>query len=336
MDDNLFSTDEEMDDDAFLKSLDALLEEPAEPEPPKEPEPEQAVPERKPKKGLPLPVLLGAVAGVLVCIGLIIGIPKALDHFGGPLAEDTTIGPIDLGGLTKAEAKKALKEQYLLLQEELCITLPRKNAQNADLSPYPLELTKETVGLKLDTGKAVKDAYALGKQPGSHSLELLPYLTLDTDAIHTAVTAYCKDLEGLYRDPSWTLTGQAPDVTAEGFGENSTCQTVELDPGMPGVTLDQDALYDLILDCYAQDTTSAEYTGSIQFTVPKTADLGAIYEETKLDPEEPSIDRDTLKLTKGVPGYGIDLEEAQADLKKAAYGKTLSIQIGRASCRERV
>lgn len=311
MDDNLFSTDEEMDDDAFLKSLDALLEEPPEPAAPEEPdpEPEQTVPEEKPQKKFPLPLLLGAVAGILVCIGLIFSIPKALDHFGGTLAEDVSIGPIALGGLTKAEAKKALKEQYLLLQEELCIALPKKNAQNADLSAYPLELTKETVGLKLDTGKAVKDAYALGKQASSHSLELLPYLTLDTDAIHAAVTAYCKDLENMYRDPSWKQVGGA----------------VEVELGMPGITVDEDELYDFVLSCYESNAPETQYTGSLAFTLPKAPDLEAIHQETTVSPKEPSIDRETLALTKGIPGSGFDLEQAKLDLKKASYGKVLSL-----------
>lgn len=307
MDDNLFSTDEELDDDAFLKSLESLLEEPPESEAQKAPEPKPEEPVKHPPKKAPLPKALGILAGILVCIGLIFGIPKALDHFGGTLAEDVSVGPIALGGLTKAEAKKALKEQYLLLQEDLTVTLPQKNAQNVDLSDYPLELTKAATGLKLDIDKAVKDAYALGKQEGDHPL--LPYLSLNTDAIHAAVAAYCSDLEGLYRDPSWNQ--------AEG--------AVEVDLGMPGVTVDEDELYDFVLSCYESNTPQAQYTGSLAFTLPKAPDLEIIYEETAVLPQEPSIDRETLALTKGVPGSGFDLDRAKQDLKKASYGKVLSL-----------
>lgn len=307
MDDNLFSTDEELDDDAFLKSLESLLEEPPESEAQKAPEPKPEEPVKHPPKKAPLPKALGILAGILICIGLIFGIPKALDHFGGTLAEDVSVGPIALGGLTKAEAKKALKEQYLLLQEDLTVTLPRKNAQNVDLSDYPLELTKAATGLKLDIGKAVKDAYALGKQEGDHPL--LPYLSLNTDAIHAAVAAYCSDLEGLYRDPSWNQ--------AEG--------AVEVDLGMPGVTVDEDELYDFVLSCYESNTPQAQYTGSLAFTLPKAPDLEIIYEETAVLPQEPSIDRETLALTKGVPGSGFDLDRAKQNLKKASYGKVLSL-----------
>lgn len=312
MDELDLSTEEEMDDDAFLKSLEDFLKDPTPAElpeeDPKEPEPEpDAPPEKKNAKKAPL--LLGILVGVLVCIGLIFGIPRALDHFGGTLAEDVAVGPIALGGLTKAEAKKMLKEQYLLLQEDLTVTFPQKNAQNVDLSDYPLELTKAATGLKLDIGKAVKDACALGKQEGDHTLPLLPYLTLDTDAIHAAVTAYCSDLEGLYRDPSWTQSAGA----------------VEIDLGMPGVTVDEDELYDFVLSCYEADTPQAQYTGSVSFTLPKAPDLEAIYQETTVSPKEPSIDRETLALTKGVPGSGFDLEQAKQNLKKAAYGKILSL-----------
>ena len=116
----------EEDDDAFLESINALLgDEPMEQEdaafsPPDPLKRQQApLPTRAKKRAFKLSKHAAAIAGVLtgiaaVCALAVPAILRAMDPYGGKIAPGVTVGTVDLSGLSRSEAKKALTDYYPL------------------------------------------------------------------------------------------------------------------------------------------------------------------------------------------------------------------------------
>mgnify|MGYP002524628605 FL=1 len=127
----------EEDDDAFLESINALLgDEPTEREmedPPAPPElpkqQENQLPRRAKKRPTKTSKKAAAIAGVLagvavVCALAVPAVLRAMDPYGGRIAPGVTVGTVDLSGLSKSEAKKALTDCYSGSEDPMVVSFP--------------------------------------------------------------------------------------------------------------------------------------------------------------------------------------------------------------------
>ena len=174
----------EEDDETFLASLNALLAE--DPQPTEEPQPEQAQPPQEPKpkdkpkkqkakhakKRFKKPskkLLTGLAIGLGAALVLALAVPavlRALDPYGGKIAPGVSVGTVELGGLSKGAAKKALADAYGTggADTPLVVSFPELQSildgtgENAATS---LTLSPKDTGVHLDAAKAAKAAYAL-------------------------------------------------------------------------------------------------------------------------------------------------------------------------------
>ena len=105
MDDNLIPTEEELDDDAFLASLDTLLAEPEESEEAEAPPKTKKAPKEPKKAKFPLTRLCAVLGAVALCAAAVFGISAAVDHLGGTIQDGVTVGPVSVGGMTKGQAR---------------------------------------------------------------------------------------------------------------------------------------------------------------------------------------------------------------------------------------
>lgn len=333
----------EEDDEAFLRSLNALLEEP---EPQETQAPQDAPMPKKPqvgKKKMPpktggfwKKLGIGTAIAAAVALACALGIPavtRIMDPYNGQIVSDVSVGGVEIGGLTKGEAKKALQaafgEQFSQKTMEIRFSEAGTVLEKLNIR-YPansLLISPEESHAKLDAAAAVKAAYALGRTDldGSRTMSLLPYLGLDEAAIRSVADSYAQQLSQLYQDSSYTVTGDAPDVTH--FDESIPCQTVTLFRGYPGIEIDADALYNEILEGYNTGSFAVSYQGTVSAKKPVSPDLDGLWEQTRLAPKDPSVDLTSYQVIPGVHGYEFDLAEAKQQFQNLAYGESTLISL---------
>lgn len=333
----------EEDDEAFLRSLNALLEEP---EPQETQAPQDAPMPKKPqvgKKKMPpktggfwKKLGIGTAIAAAVALACALGIPavtRIMDPYNGQIVSDVSVGGVEIGGLTKGEAKKALQaafgEQFSQKTMEIRFSEAGTVLEKLNIR-YPansLLISPEESHAKLDAAAAVKAAYALGRTDldGSRSMSLLPYLGLDEAAIRSVADSYAQQLAQLYQDSSYTVQGTAPDVT--NYDESTPCQTVTLFRGYPGIEIDADALYNEILEGYNTGSFAVSYQGTVSAKKPVSPDLEGLWEQTRLAPENPSVDLTNYQIIPGVHGYEFDLAEARQQFQNLAYGESTLISL---------
>lgn len=333
----------EEDDEAFLRSLNALLEEP---EPQETQAPQDAPMPKKPqvgKKKMPpktggfwKKLGIGVAIAAAVALACALGIPavtRIMDPYNGQIVSDVSVGGVEIGGLTKGEAKKALQaafgEQFSQKTMEINFSEAGTVLEKLNIR-YPansLLISPEESHAKLDAAAAVKAAYALGRTDldGSRTMSLLPYLGLDEAAIRSVADSYAQQLAQLYQDSSYTIQGTAPDVT--NYDESTPCQTVTLFRGYPGIEIDADALYNEILEGYNTGSFAVSYQGTVSAKKPVSPDLDGLWEQTRLAPENPSVDLTSYQVIPGVHGYEFDLAEARQQFQNLAYGESALISL---------
>ena len=333
----------EEDDEAFLRSLNALLEEP---EPQETQAPQDAPMPKKPqvgKKKMPpktggfwKKLGIGTAIAAAVALACALGIPavtRIMDPYNGQIVSDVSVGGVEIGGLTKGEAKKALQaafgEQFSQKTMEIRFSEAGTVLEKLNIR-YPansLLISPEESHAKLDAAAAVKAAYALGRTDldGSRTMSLLPYLGLDEAAIRSVADSYAQQLAQLYQDSSYTIQGTAPDVT--NYNESTPCQTVTLFRGYPGIEIDADALYNDILEGYNPGSFAVSYQGTVSAKKPVSPDLEGLWEQTRLAPEDPSVDLTSYQVIPGVHGYEFDLAEARQQFQNLAYGESTLISL---------
>lgn len=333
----------EEDDEAFLRSLNALLEEP---EPQETQAPQDAPMPKKPqvgKKKMPpktggfwKKLGIGTAIAAAVALACALGIPavtRIMDPYNGQIVSDVSVGGVEIGGLTKGEAKKALQaafgEQFSQKTMEINFSEAGTVLEKLNIR-YPansLLISPEESHAKLDAAAAVKAAYALGRTDldGSRTMSLLPYLGLDEAAIRSVADSYAQQLAQLYQDSNYTVQGTAPDVT--NYNESTPCQTVTLFRGYPGIEIDADALYNEILEGYNTGSFAVSYQGTVSAKKPVSPDLDGLWEQTRLAPEDPSVDLTSYQVIPGVHGYEFDLAEAKQQFQNLAYGESTLISL---------
>ncbi len=333
----------EEDDEAFLRSLNALLEEP---EPQETQAPQDAPMPKKPqvgKKKMPpktggfwKKLGIGTAIAAAVALACALGIPavtRIMDPYNGQIVSDVSVGGVEIGGLTKGEAKKALQaafgEQFSQKTMEINFSEAGTVLEKLNIR-YPansLLISPEESHAKLDAAAAVKAAYALGRTDldGSRTMSLLPYLGLDEAAIRSVADSYAQQLAQLYQDSSYTVQGTAPDVT--NYDESTPCQTVTLFRGYPGIEIDADALYNEILEGYNTGSFAVSYQGTVSAKKPVFPDLDGLWEQTRLAPKDPSVDLTSYQVIPGVHGYEFDLAEARQQFQNLAYGESTLISL---------
>lgn len=333
----------EEDDEAFLRSLNALLEEP---EPQETQAPQDAPMPKKPqvgKKKMPpktggfwKKLGIGTAIAAAVALACALGIPavtRIMDPYNGQIVSDVSVGGVEIGGLTKGEAKKALQaafgEQFSQKTMEIRFSEAGTVLEKLNIR-YPansLLISPEESHAKLDAAAAVKAAYALGRTDldGSRTMSLLPYLGLDEAAIRSVADSYAQQLAQLYQDSSYTVQGTAPDVT--NYNESTPCQTVTLFRGYPGIEIDADALYNEILEGYNTGSFAVSYQGTVSAKKPVSPDLDGLWKQTRLAPENPSVDLTSYQVIPGVHGYEFDLAEARQQFQNLAYGESALISL---------
>ena len=283
-------------------------------------------------KKLVLAFLCAAALLIIVAVSAVFffGGSKA-DSGSGTIFNNVYIADIHVGGLTKKEAVSLVKEATggTYSRQDMVI----------DLSGTELRLSPKDTDAALDITAAVDAAYAYGRsgteaeqeraqqmlrtQP--YTIAVLPYLALDTDFIHDAITAYAEDTGSTLTQASYGLEGDQPPLEADKFHQSNPTQTLVITMGTPGIGFDAEDVFNKVLDAYSlhQFTVTVENVESVKD--PDPVDLEAIYEEYYIEPKNATVDLQTFKTIPGSYGYGFDLDAAQAMVDRADFGEEVRI-----------
>lgn len=257
--------------------------------------------------------------------GIVFGCQALFDPNDSRIFQGVTIGGLDVGGMTRREAREALQTAALdtVLVEDLVVSLPK---DSVTLNPYAL-------GMELNIRDAVRTAFCYGRtDDGTASdIGLLPFLTVNEEAIRMALQAYADTYNTELTPYSYSMEGDMPDLATTSAASDISCQTLNITLGLPTSHLDVDA---------AQSAVMAELNHAIGFcqdgsygvtvevpdaAVPELPDLEAMYAEFLVAATDDSLDMQTYGFVNGSYGYHFDMEAAQAAVSAASYGERVSI-----------
>lgn len=318
MDKDIFSPEEELDDDAFLASLEDLLKEPEGTAKPQQEEPPKPQPEKKQNrnkkwlKALACGVLALAVAG-----GGIFAFLTLKDPYHRKIVDGVSFGTVDLSNMTKGQAKKALNAAYK--NPTMTVSFPDfglpLEESGSSVSLSCLSITPDGARAYVDTTGALQAAYAVGRTEeaqGDTAIPFADFLTLDTQALRQNVVNFEEQLQSYTVPHTAYLEGDKPDVT----DPKAVPQTLVITPSQAGPKIDGDTLYEDLLAAYQAGNLSCTYSGSVTKTTPELADLQSIYDENCFAAQEPSIDKQTLEVTPGKRGYEFDVADATKRMRQ--------------------
>lgn len=270
------------------------------------------------------------VLGVILLLGGLSVILAMQDPYGGRIAQGVTIGGLEVGGMTRGGAKKALKAaaEESLLAKPLAVELPKGT----------LRLSPEDTRVKLDVSKAVKEAYSHGRggeenqaSEALYDVKLRPYLSCNESYIRSELQNYALQYDTVLSQPAARLQGEMPKLGTGEYDPEASFPTIELTVGVPGLRLDVDGIYEQILSAYDQ-SLSWNQGNRPQITPevrpqeePEAPDLEAIYQQYAVAAENDSLDMETYQLVNGTYGCHFDMEAAQKLLDNAQPGETVTI-----------
>lgn len=255
-------------------------------------------------------------AAALLVLAAVLGC--GLYTAGRRIPEHTTLGGMEIGGMTYREAKSAVRAAAgnSLLAKELKVVLPEET----------LRFTPQEAGLKLNVSKALRDACHSG---GQQDLGWLPYLSREEGRFQTALRSYGERHDTRLSQSDWSVEGIPENLGTEQFDPQTPPGEVRITLGVPQCQLDQEGALAEILRFYDQALTPG-MPFEIQIAVPPEAvpeelDLEEIYESSCRSPVDDSLDMTAYRFAPGSYGCRFDLEEAGRKLEAAAWGETLTL-----------
>ena len=248
----------------------------------------------------------------------------------GLILSNVTAGGVDIGGKTPEEAKT-------LIQRQTDLTFPYEDMV-VELPGETLRLSPADTGVVLDVDAMVADAFNYGRSGTKEEnkaireaaattqlvLELEDYLTLDTDYIQSRLDEYFTAHSSEFAESSVTVEGEMPALDAKNFNAETPCQTITVFMGNPGMVLNMDGVYEMIIEAYGRNEFLVKAEIPMEETLPAPIDLTELHQQTLVEAVDASINKDG-KINPETYGYGFDLAEAEALIGEAAYGDTITI-----------
>ena len=279
------------------------------------------------------PIILGLCGAALLLIIVFVSIffagNKAPEYEG--IYPNVYIADIAVGGMSKAEAVAALKAATDNTYSNLDMVI--------DLSGTEIRLSPKDTKASLDAAAAVDAAYEYGRTGSKqqqeqayqtaltkdHIIAALPYLQLDVDYIRSVLNTYAEDSGSTLTQTTYGLEGSEPNLSADGFNQNTPTQNLVITMGTPGIGFDANDVYEKVLDAYSLHQFLVQVENVQSVTDPDPIDLNKIYEEFYIEPVDASINLQTFETKAGSYGYGFDIVKAQELVAKAQPGEVLRI-----------
>ncbi|MBQ3194227.1 MAG: VanW family protein [Oscillospiraceae bacterium] len=237
-----------------------------------------------------------------------------------PIADDVSVGGVDVSGLTRPKARKVLKQtlEATLYRESLSIQLPQET----------LELSPETSRVRISLSKAL-DAACSAAAPAE--ISLLPYLQVDRSAVYSLLEQYAARYDTELTQPVWQAEGALPPLSTDRYDPKNPCPALVLTMGLPECHLDTDAVYEQILTAMSRAVSLCpenRYRIAPQVTpeaLPEMPNVIDICRQLRTEPVNDRPDPDTFGLIPGSYGLAPDKLALRRKLLSAAPGETITV-----------
>ena len=282
-------------------------------------------------------VLLICLCSVLV-VALLGGIGAfaymtATDPNDGKILNNVSVAGVNIGNMTKAEAKAAIKAATddTYSKQPMVIKFPGGE----------ISLAPEDTGAKLNVNAVIDAAYEYGRtgtkeereqamaasMNAEHPIALLPYLSLNLDYIRQQLDAYAGSFNSIYEPSSVTLEGEMPilDANNENFKADAPCQNLIINLGSPGRNVDANEAYKMVLDAYSFNKFLVDVRMGEAEQLPEPIDIDSVAALYITEPKDAVINSETYEVIMEVYGYGFDLEYAKMLMETSTYGDILCI-----------
>jgi len=256
---------------------------------------------KKPRSGNAFSPFAVAVVVLLVIALAAGGIYFYYDSQNGTLAEGVTLLGVDIGGMTQAEAIRAVNS---IIND----TYDTKNMVVRVLDSE-VQIKPAVSRVSINTRAAVRDIFR--HNTPDYRVDIAQYLSVSENAVQSALKELGDKYSSTLSQTTYEVTGTAPD------------QILTIKLGIPEYALDMNQLYTQVLEAYASSTFYVE--GKCGLINPEPLDLEKILNQYYVAPVDATLNYETFDIIEGKDGYGFDLNLAQQQLDAADYGDTIEI-----------
>ncbi len=259
------------------------------------------------KKKPPIAMICIIIALLLLC-ATAAGIAFFGSWFDSYLTmESVTIAGADVSGMTKKQAKEAVRLAIAGTYTE--------TPMEVQVLDTLLILLPEETGIAPDVNAAVNAAY---RARATGVFDIYPYLHMDQTVVQQKLDALGAAYNSNLQQTVSIVEGQKPaDDT------NSTGMWLKITLGKPGYGLDMENLYAKVRQAYNANSFHTEVACTV--IEPEQPDLQALFDQHCTAPIDAVMDPKTFDITPDVSGYGFNIEQATTALAGAAYGETLTL-----------
>lgn len=279
---------------------------------------------RKAERGHGLRNALIAVCLIAVlAAGAMFAIPmirSASDPYGGKILDGVTAAGVNISGMTKRQAAKAIENAIgnALTQRDMTIGLKDKT----------LSLSPKDTGATLDVDGLVEAAYSRGRSDSAPAeLNFLDYFRVNESAIRAALEEQAGTYSAQYTPASFTMQGTIPALDEGSFNPSAEPPALLLTVGTSGSLVNTDTLYTQILAAYADGSFTVDGSGLFTEKTPDPLDLAEVMAQLGIAPVNAQLDSATKQPIPGSYGLGFDMDAAQAQLNRAAPGETIRVSM---------
>lgn len=263
---------------------------------------------------------------ILLLTGGFFLLQAVTDPYDCRIIDGVTIDGVEIGGMTRGQARKALKAaaEETILSQPLTVELPE---QTVTIDP-------KAVNLKLDIRRILRDAYSLGRKADSLpelNSGLTVYLSYETDSIFSRLLEYAAEYDTALTEPTCRLEGTVPDLTEDGFDAHVPCPALLVTLGTPECHLDTGDVMLQISQLYSRGISAAkagEYSLIIAQKpeqLPSLPDIDALYAEFAVESADAFADLEAYEILPAGYGLVFDQEAAREAVEAAGYGETVTI-----------
>ena len=270
-------------------------------------------------------ITLIVIASVLL-VSVIVGVSLMLlrkPEDDGLIYKKVFAAGVDLGGLTQEQAKEYLHKATDDTYRSLDMTVRILDKQ--------LTLAPKDTGISLDVDAVVEAAYNYGRtgtytQGSSYTVNLIPYLSLDTSYIQSALNTFVKqnNFDTTLKQTNTSILGDRPNLSNDQINTSIVHQTLNITMGTAEYDLNIDKVYQQILDAY--NINVFEVVASCTEHAPDAVDWEAIFNEYCKEP----VNAEFISIDQIKPeeyGYGVTKEEFLSRVENAAYGEVITFEL---------
>lgn len=286
-------------------------------------------PKQTGKKGAVICALLAVFFLLCACLSVYF-FRQSADPYGGRILNNVVAADLSLGGMTKKEAKAALKKFKADLEStDMELVLPG----------LTLHFTPKETGATLDVDKALKLAFAYGRDGSReenhgvflasrseiYHLDLSECLRFRSGALEALVAGAAEACRNLYEEPSYEVVGQMPDLTREDLEDTVPTPTIIFRNGRSSLALNETEALNALLWAYGCRSFRVEFPNLPVLQKPEPLDIKAIGQQVNIAPVNFVMDKKTMEVIPGSFGCTFHVTTARRAVMKAGAGEEVVI-----------